>query len=345
MIRTENRFSEAITLFPNVASSVARTNRPVCAMAIDAEEDFDWDRPVYGTGYTTSCMRNLRDLQGIVGAYGLVPTYLLTYPVIDDLAAVQILRRHLGRGECALGVQLHPWVNPPFESGEQAGTSFSGNLAPELEERKLIELKRRFVECFGLEPRVYRAGRYGIGPHTAPMLERHGFTVDTSLAPRTVSTDVDGPDHSNYDYEMFWFGENRRLLELPLCRSIVGWGGKWAPAIYRLLATPLMNRLHAPAVITRLRCAERITLSPEGNDAAAMLRLVRHLRARGQTIFVLSFHSSSLAAGSNPYVRSKADLHAFYDRLSSVLDTMAYELGFEFSSVADLPGRLDERAA
>ena len=139
-------------------------------------------RPVYGTGYTTACMRNVRDLHEILRAYGIVPTYLLTYPVIQDAEIVQILRRQLRRGECCVGVQLHPWVNPPFESSEGAGTSFSGNLAPELEERKLVELKRRFVECFGMEPLVYRAGRYGIGPHTAPMLERHGFTVDTSLA-------------------------------------------------------------------------------------------------------------------------------------------------------------------
>ena len=105
-----------------------------------------------------------------------------------------------------------------------------------------------------------------------------------------------------------------------------------------------MNRLHATAVITRTRCAERITLSPEGNDVAAMLRLVRRLRARGQTIFVLSFHSSSLAVGSNPYVKTKAELHGFYDRLSSVLDTLAHQMNFEFSSLADLPARLSEKA-
>ena len=332
-----------MSLFPNVTLSVARSNRPVCALAIDAEEDFDWDLPFFGTGFTTNCMKNVRDLQEVVGAYGIVPTYLLTYPVLENAEVVQILRRQLRRGECAAGIQLHPWVNPPFETGEGATTSFSGNLAPALEERKLVELKRRFVESFGVDPLVYRAGRYGIGPHTAAMLERHGFTVDTSLAPRTVSTDEGGPDHSDYDYQAFWFGEHRRLLEVPLCRSIVGWGGSWAPSIYRWLSTPALTSLRVPSVVTRLRCAERITLSPEGNDVAAMLRLVRRLLARGQTIFVLSFHSSSLAIGSNPYVQTKAELHGFYDRLSGVLDTMAYEMGFEFSSLAELPARLDER--
>ena len=177
------------------------------------------------------------------------------------------------------------------------------------------------------------------------MLERHGFTVDTSLAPRTASSDEGGPDHTEYEYETFWFGEGRRLLELPLCRSIVGWGGSFAPAIYRRMSGPMMRRLHGQSVVTRLRCAERITLSPEGNDVGAMLRLLRHLRARGQTIFVLSFHSSSLAPGSNPYVRSRADLHGFYDRLSRVLDTMASKMDFEFSSLAELPSRLAEQAA
>jgi hypothetical protein len=260
---------------------------------------------------------------------------------------VHILRRQISRGQCDVGVQLHPWVNPPFDEAESEagaagddiglGRSFSGNLAPGLEERKLVELKRRFIERFGFPPRIYRAGRYGLGQFTAPLLEKHGFAIDTSLAPRTNASDEGGPDHENYDYEPFWFGEQRQLLEVPLCRSTVGWGGRLAPEVYRILSTPALARLRIPGIVTRLRFAERITLSPEGNDVAAMLRLIRHLRARGQSVFVLSFHSSSLIVGRNPYVQTQADLHGFYDRLSAVLDAMATRLAFGFVSLSELP--------
>ena len=331
-------------MFSNVVPATARSRQPVCALAVDAEEDFDWDRPVAATAHSTDCMRNICDLHEVVGAYGLRPTYLLTYPVLQDDAVVHLLRRQMARGRCDAGVQLHPWVNPPFDAGvdgtEGVVASYSGNLPPGLEERKLLALHARFVDRFGRPPQVYRAGRYGFGQGTAALLERQGFAIDTSVAPRTSSTEEGGPDYSRYDYRPFWFGKQRKLLELPLCRSVVGWGGRLAPPVYRLLARPALARLHAQGIVTRLRFAERVTLSPEGNDVRAMLRLLRHLMAQGETVFVLSFHSSSLAVGRNPYVRTRAELHGFYDRLSGVLDAMATRLGFAFADLATLPARL-----
>ncbi len=328
-------------MFANVVPCKPRIGHPVCAVVVDAEEDFDWSLPLRSTAHSTGCMGNIRELQQIVGAYGIVPSYLLTYPVLDDDDVVRILLRQLDRGQCDVGVQLHPWVNPPFDGKDGRGMSFCGNLAAGLEERKLVALKRRFVERFGRAPRLYRAGRYGLGPDTASLLEKHGFTVDTSLAPRTDATGEGGPDHSRHDFEAFWFGERRRLLELPLCRSVVGWGGMLAPPAYRALAratwrsTPARRRI--AGLVTRLRFAERITLSPEGNDPAAMLRLLRRLRARGQTAFALSFHSSSLAVGRNPYVRTRTELHGFYDRLSALLEAMAGRMQIRFVSLAELP--------
>ncbi len=335
-------------MFPNPALARPASPDPVCALVVDAEEDFDWARPVAQTRHSTDCMRHVTDLHEVVGAYGLRPTYLLTYPVLDDDAAVQLLRRQLAAGLCDVGAQLHPWVNPPHAEAGEAGplaASYSGNLSGGLEDRKLAALKQRFVERFGHPPTIYRAGRYGFGAGTAALLERHGFLIDTSVAPRTNTAEEGGPDYTDYDFAPFWFGCDRRLLEVPLCRSIVGWGGRWAPAIHRRLSAPALARLRIPGIVTRIRLAERVTLSPEGNDVAAMLRLVRHLRARGQTAFVLSFHSSSLAAGSNPYVRTRADLHHFYDRLSGVLDAMSGRMGIRFVRLAEMPGLLGAASA
>jgi hypothetical protein len=330
-------------MFSQVAAAVPADPRPVCALAVDAEEDFDWDRPLASTQHSTHSMRNINDLQEVVGAYGVRPTYLLTYPILDDDVVIHLLRRQLNRGYCDVGAQLHPWVNPPLSGEGGLGASFSGNLPPGLEEAKLVALKARFIERFGRPPIAYRAGRYGFGYETADLLERHGFEIDTSVAPRTTSYDEGGPDYADFDYELFWFGRERRLLEVPLCRSVVGWGGRLAPPVYRFLSGKTLTRLRVPGIVTRLRFAERITLSPEGNDVGAMLRLIRHLRARGQTVFVISFHSSSLAPGQNPYVRSRADLHEFYDRLSGVLDAMANRLDFRFASLAELPQHLTSR--
>lgn len=327
-------------LFPNVRPAIPKIDGSICAVAVDAEEDFDWTAPVLGTPYTTTCMRNTRDLQAILRAHRIRPTYLLTYPVLADPEVVQIIRRQIERDECDVGVQLHPWVTPPFEGNAGATASYSGNLSPELETHKLVMLTHKFIEVFGRAPRIYRAGRYGLSGQTAEKLEELGFEIDTSLAPRTDFSGEGGPDYSDYDCQPFWFGRHADLLELPLCRSIVGWGGKLAPRIYRALTAPFLVPPKFSALLTRSRCAERITLSPEGNDLQAMIRLTRGLLRHGQRILVLSFHSSSLAVGRSPYVRSTKDLHYFYDRLSAILDAMTHQTGLQFTRLADIPGLL-----
>lgn len=327
--------------FPTARRAVAKTAQRLCTLAIDAEEDFDWMAPVQGTSYSTGCMRHIRDLHEILGAYGLVPTYLLTYPVLEDRDVVRLLQRQFSRGECRLGLQLHAWVTPPFNGDGGAEASFAGNLAIDLEEKKLLRLKGAFIDRFGAPPLVFRAGRYGLGRQSALLLEKHGFTVDTSLAPRTTMEEEGGPDYSAYDYDIFWFGERRAVLEIPLCRSIIGWGGPLARAVYRHLSAPALRRLRIPALLAAARCAERITLSPEGNDSRAMGRLARGLLARGNTILALSFHSSSLAPGRNPYVRSRTDLHGFYDQLSATLSTLADDLGFTFAPLTDIPALME----
>jgi hypothetical protein len=95
-----------------------------------------------------------------------------------------------------------------------------------------------------------------------------------------------------------------------------------------------------PGLLAWSRCAERITLSPEGNDADAAGRLVASLLGRGQKVLALSLHSSSLSIGQNPYVRSRADLHGFYDQLSAIMDMLAGRYGVEFLPVLDVPARL-----
>jgi hypothetical protein len=306
-------------------------------VAIDTEEDFDWKQPIQGTLHSTSHNRNIRNLHPILGSYGAVPIYLLTYPVLQDADLVRIIRRDLDQNHCVIGVHSHYWVTPPFDEVPTRSDSFDCNLKANVEEKKMIALKRKFTEKFGFEPVAYRAGRYALTHWTAGLLEKHGFMIDTSVAPHANLEPEGGPDYTEHDSRLFWFGTGRNLLEIPLCRGIVGWGGSLAPALYRRFSGPKLYKLHVPSVLARSRCAERITLSPEGNDFAAMRRLVHRLHATGQSIFTLSFHSSSLEAGRSPYAQSKADVHRFYDRLSAILDYLATDMSFQFTSILQIP--------
>jgi len=208
--------------------AVIRADARACTLVVDAEESFDWVTPVRGTAYTTTCMRNISELHGIIGAYGIVPAYLLTYPLLEDADVVRNLRVQVEKGNCLLGVQLHPWVTPPFDEDIGARFSYSGNLRSDLEELKLIALKSKFSECFGYDPLIYRSGRYGLSGQTAWLLEKHGFLIDTSLAPRTT---FDAEGGARYNKHRLWAvlvwraAQSARVAAVPQYRGL-GWMGR-----------------------------------------------------------------------------------------------------------------------
>ena len=58
----------AASLFPAPSAALPRDDGPVCAMAVDAEEDFDWQRPVASIERSTECMRHIGPLQEIAAS-------------------------------------------------------------------------------------------------------------------------------------------------------------------------------------------------------------------------------------------------------------------------------------
>lgn len=327
-------------LFPGASPIRLPPGPPVLCIIVDAEEEFHWGRPVSPGNNATASIRHQRRAQDIFAAYGARPTYLTTYPIASDPSSAAVLLEYLQAGACDIGAQLHPWVTPPFDGADNERLSFPGNLDPALEGEKLRRLTACVQAAFGVQPTVYKAGRYGIGPATATLLEEAGYLVDTSLIPRTRYSDVGGPDFSAFDYGPFWFGRRRRLLELPVTRALAGVLSRPAPDLYRAAEGPALRRLRAAGLLARTRLLERITLSPEGSDLAAMLRLTRALLRRGQRIFTLSYHSPSLEPGHTPYVRTQRDLALFLDRISGFLDFFRHEAGGCFLTVRELYGRL-----
>ncbi len=238
-----------------------------------------------------------------------------------------------------LGIQLHSWVTPPFEGDTSHEASFASNLDPNVEEQKLLSLSRKFQECFGFAPKVYRAGRYGIGRQTALLLEKHGFEIDTSVAPAKFLPRRGRPGIFGRGIRIVLVRGKTQLLEMPLCRSVVGWGGQIGRSMYKSLSAS-HSHTRLLSLLTRTRCAERVTLSPEGNDPGAMKRLVRHMLKTNHSILTASFHSSSFTVGGNPYVETRANLHGFYDRLSEILDYMIYDAGFVPRNILQIPALL-----
>lgn len=331
---------EPSSLFPSATPLQIQTGRPILCVIVDAEEEFHWNLPVSAQNNATASIQSQGRAHDIFSCYGVIPTYLVTYPVASNAKSVGILRDYLSSGLCEVGAQLHPWVTPPYQREGGEHLTFPGNLAPAIEREKLHRLTETIRNSFSVQPTAYKAGRYGFGPFTASMLEEEGFCVDTSLIPRTNYSQSGGPNFSRFDYGPFWFGSKRQILELPVTRALVGSLAKSAPWLYALAERRGLRRFRSPGILARGHALERITLSPEGSDLPAMQRLTKSLLERGVRVLTLSYHSPSLEPGNTPYVRNHNDLRIFLDRISGYLSYFCDELNGTVMPVRELYSRL-----
>nr|WP_211196112.1 polysaccharide deacetylase family protein [Alteraurantiacibacter aquimixticola] len=278
-------------------------------VTVDTEEEFDWEAPLSRDGHSLRHLDRIHGFQQLCEAHSVVPLWLVDWPVATSPEAAELLRPSLESGRAEIGVQLHPWVNPPFEEEVSEHNSFAGNLPRELEEAKLTQLRDTIEANFGKEPLVYRAGRYGLGPNTAAILAEQGIAIDTSVRPLFDYGSMGGPDFRHFPLAPYWLDEERMLLELPLTTCFWGMLRRQGDLIFpRLWRMPAMR-----GVLARLGLLERIPLTPEGISVDEAIRGIDMALDDGLPLLVFSFHSPSLAPGHTPYVRSEEDLERLYD--------------------------------
>lgn len=278
------------------------------AVFVDTEEEFDWTQPRSREATATSAIRYLPEFQRLMDAHGVCPTYLIDYPVADNAHAADLLRSMLSTGKCHIGTQLHPWVNPPFDEDVVTINSYAGNLPIDLERAKLIALTDKIETAVGIRPTVYRAGRYGVGPNSAKLLEEAGYRVDTSVRPLFDYSDEGGPNFLRHTARPFWAGPGGNLLELPLSVTYTGQLRRYGRLLY---GDPHSNTRRI-AGLARSGLLARVALTPEDMPIDDVKRAIEAMLRDGQQYFSFSFHSPSLAPGHTPYVRNSADLTNFY---------------------------------
>ncbi|MBO9622988.1 MAG: polysaccharide deacetylase family protein [Sphingomonas sp.] len=298
---------------------------------IDTEEEFDWNGPFVREGHGTSHMAAVPAAHGRFAAQGAALTYLVDYPIVAAPAAAEILRELLADGSTGIGTQLHSWVNPPFEEELNAFNSFAGNLAPALEEAKLLVLTDAIERATGVRPRAYRAGRYGLGPHTLAMLARHGYRIDTSMRARYDYRPDGGPDFTAVTPHAFRTGPDNALVELPLTTVFTGRARRAGTELYRRLGSVPRGR----GLASRLGLLSRVALTPEDMPLDEALEAIRVAVGEGVRLLNFGFHSPSLEPGHTPYVRDAADLAAFWHWWDQVL-TLLDRLGVTSASLAQI---------
>lgn len=278
-------------------------------LTVDTEEEFDWSAPFTRDRHGLTHVTRIGRFQEFCEGLGVVPVYLVDWPIATSPLAIDIIGSAVKAGRAEVGIQLHPWVNPPFEEAVGPFNSYAGNLPAHLERAKFVALRNKIEEAFESPPMIYRAGRYGLGAVTSSLLRDTGVPIDSSVRANFDYRAGHGPDYSRHPLKPYWVDSARELLELPL--TTIYWGmlrkqGRWVhPWLGRL---PLL-----PGVFSRLGLLERIALTPEGVTAEEALRGIDIALDDKLPLLVLSFHSPSLAPGHTPYVRNEADLDRLYD--------------------------------
>lgn len=305
---------------------------PELLIVVDTEEEFDWTAPFSRESVATRSIPAQARAHEIYDRFGIVPTYVIDYPVATDPEAVAFLRGLMDEGKAEIGTHLHPWVTPPHLEEVTTRNSYHCNLPPELERAKIEAVTAAIETGFGVRPTVFKAGRYGYGPNTQATLVDLGYAVDCSLVPHTDLSGDGGPDFRGRPDRPHWLDEAAGLLEIPLTVGFFGALPGLGARIGRVFDHPGAGRLRLPGALARSGIVARSRLTPEGTPADEQCRLIAAMVARGHRTFSLTYHSPSLAPGHTPYVRDEADLARFLADIETVLTFFRDEIGGRFTT-------------
>jgi hypothetical protein len=315
-------------------------DKPLLAILIDTEEEFDWSQPFSRDNVSVRHMREIERCQHVFEKFGIVPTYMVDYPIASQREAYAPLVELVHLGKATVGAHLHPWVNPPYVEEVCSYNSYPGNLPKDIELEKLRILRDQISEWAGENPRIYRAGRYGVGPNSYEVLKELGFEVDSSPSPGFDLTRDGGPDFRFHTHLPYWIDTPGSILCVPVAGGMVGPLPKSAKIWVDQLLRVSGGFVPAEGILSRLHLFSRIRLTPEGYTLAEMVQLTRYLISRGIRMLVLGFHSPSLSPGNTPYARNVGERDLFLERLEEYLSFFVSELGGKPTTLAEFRSSL-----
>jgi hypothetical protein len=305
-------------------------------MGIDTEADDQWsDR-----GRRELSVRNAAELpalQRLCDEFGVRPSYLVTHEMATRAESADVLRALFAQGRCEIGTHLHPWTSPPFRPEDLKGHSYPHTLPLDLLDRQLTELTATIEQRLGVRPTTYRAGRNGFDARSLPILERLGYTVDTSVDPlfnerRKGGMVFAGAPLQPYHpaYEDVTRPGAARILEVPITAATLPGLPKAVEALYTRLP-PLRWR----AALRRLGLRP-VWLRPSYSSLPDMVAFADRLAGQGATCFNIIFHSSELLPGGSPYTPDGPSVERFNDALRRLLEHLTARLGAVGRTYAEL---------
>lgn len=267
-------------------------------------------------------------LQPLFARFGAKPTYLVSPEVLRDEASVEVLRRC--EPSCELGVHLHGEFVEPHAFEPDVTRAFQRHYPPAVERAKATAATDLFIRAFGQQPRSFRAGRFGIGPASIPILEDLGYAVDSSVTPHLEWSSAGAPDLS------FHGAPTQPYHPDPSSPA--------RPGRARLLEVPVTIRQRAANAVPGLGAlVEPRWLRPTRTSGAALVRLAEdeiadaRRTAPGRPVILNAmFHNVEVVADASPYAATDARARAILDRVQALLQFARRE-AIAVIGLADVP--------
>jgi hypothetical protein len=276
-------------------------------------------------------------LQKIFIKHKVKPTYLLSPEVIEDKTCASVLK---SLSNVELGSHLHgEFVEPLKKPVGQSMSDFQAMYPPEIEAAKLANLTRLFEDRIGYKPTSFRAGRWGISPHTFKILEDLGYLVDSSVTPYFIwefpgytlnyKTALDVPYFPSLK-NMLMSGD-MRLLQVPVTiysqyGSFLNRGTPYLPSFLKnaLLQAPLWRPKW---------------LRPTYSDFNQMKQVIDAYifshREQEDVVLNMMFHSVEILGPENPYDFDQKRIDAFLLSMERVFDYL-HTLNAQFIGLSDV---------
>ncbi|HJR58836.1 MAG TPA: polysaccharide deacetylase family protein [Vicinamibacterales bacterium] len=297
-------------------------------VGIDTEGDNQWDEAARRNQRFENIYA-LPRLHALFARHGVRPTYVITHPVATDARSADVLRRLRAGGDCEIGAHHHAWETPPCTEADVKRHPFASTLPRAQFDAQLESLTRAIAAAVGEAPVSYRSGRFGFSADHVAALERHGYLVESSVAPLFSESHKGGPEFVEAPLTPYFLSYDNAsrpgcsgVLEVPV-----------SAALSRRLPTALQHAYaRAPKpyttkrVLRALRLLRMRWLRPSYSSLEDMIALARDLARWNEPVLNVLFHSSEAIVGGSPYNRTQAELDAFCQRLDRFLAFATREL-------------------
>lgn len=290
----------------------------VC-ISLDVEEEGLFSGK-YRSRPTVSNVARLAKLAPLSDRLGFPLTLYCSWAVFADEKACAVVKSMRDKCYAEIAAHLHHWSVPPYSSEEKAGEpTRTDRLAPELLQARLSNLLELGREKTGSPLTSFRMGRWDLKKKLLPFLIAAGISVDSSICP--LRAFKNGPDHFLAPASPYWLDSPQgAILETPLTQIPI------SPALAKI-----WRKIWSPQgrILDSFHFFGALSANPVWHGDKIMRLAVKSHFARGGRVLNLFWHSSEMAPGASPHIKTEADAERLLARITGFCEWLRSEFEVE----------------